>query len=69
LFYVRKWFAQLFSSYVLAKKALWNEKRFCKKLMKLTPDKLKYYIFLEGRSQGQRAGLVSKAVRRDGAGP
>jgi len=36
-FFIRKSFWQLFSSYVLAKKALLYEKRTCKMLMKLTP--------------------------------
>jgi len=36
-FFVRKCFAQLFSSYVLVKKALSYEKRTLKMLMKLTP--------------------------------
>ncbi len=38
-FFVRKSFWQLFSCYVLAKKALSYEKRASKMLMKLTPDR------------------------------
>ncbi len=43
-FFIRKCFAQLFSSYVFAKKALSYEKHMRKMLMKLTPGKKNFSL-------------------------